>query len=490
MTTSSHRDEELCHLDAVTARRAFADLSLSPVELLHAIIRRAEAVEGDRTTGVNAFVHRRFDQALQEAERAAATYVRLARSGEPAPPLLGLPVATKEKHGIAGEPLEEGLLSRRGRRAADDHPVVRRVTAAGGIIHARTSTPEFSCATVTHSRLWGVTRNPWNLACTPGGSSGGAGAALAAGTTTLATASDIAGSTRVPAGFTGTVGYKAPYGRIPGLPPLSADWYRGDGPMARTVADCALLAGVLSGRHPLDHATFGKPESPMHLETAPADAVHGMRIGVSTHLGDYPVASEVVSHTLSVAKALQAAGAQIVDVVLPWTTTGIMATLFAHLAQIFGPALETAARDSDDLSQYTRDFMRTAREAARRYSLLDSLAMDARMQTELATAMSDVDVLLCPTSAVTSLPADQNFAGGLTVGGRHLDHYWEGHLTSPFNVCNRCPVLAVPSGVAADGVPTGLQIVGHPYDEATVFRVGAAVESLRPPAAPWPVLVA
>ena len=488
MTTSSSTHDDLCHLDAVTALRAFADLSLSPVELLNAVVERAEAVEGDRETGVNAFAHRRFEQALREAEAAAAAYRRLARSGEPAPPLLGLPVATKEKHGIAGEPLEEGLLARRGQRAAVDHPVVARVVAAGGIIHARTTTPEFSVATVTHSRMWGVTRNPWNLACTPGGSSGGAGASLAAGTTTLATASDIAGSTRVPAGFTGTVGYKAPYGRIPGLPPLSADWYRGDGPMARTVADCALLAGVLSGRHPLDHATFGKPESPMHLETAPADAVHGMRIGVSTHLGDYPVASEVVSHTLSVAKALQAAGAQIVDVVLPWTTTGIMATLFAHLAQIFGPALETAARDSDDLSQYTRDFMRTAREAARRYSLLDSLAMDARMQTELATAMSDVDVLLCPTSAVTSLPADQSFAGGMTVGGRHLDHYWGSHLTSPFNICNRCPVLAVPSGVSGEGVPTGVQIVGHPYDEATVFRVGAAVEHLRPPAT-WPVLV-
>ena len=91
---------------------------------------------------------------------------------------------------------------------------------------------------------------------------------------------------------------------------------------------------------------------------------------------------------------------------------------------------------------------------------------------------------------LTSLPADQSFTGGMTVGARHLDHYWECHLTSPFNICNRCPVLAVPSGVAGDGVPTGLQIVGHPYDEATVFRVGAAVELLHPLAAAWPVLVA
>jgi aspartyl-tRNA(Asn)/glutamyl-tRNA(Gln) amidotransferase subunit A len=490
VTTPNHRAEDLCYLDAVTARRAFSDLTISPVELLRAIITRAEAVEGDRTTGVNAFVHRRFEQALQEAERAAATFVRLARSGEPAPPLLGLPVATKEKHGIAGEPLEEGLLGKQGLLAGDDHPVVRRVLAAGGIIHARTSTPEFSCATVTHSRIWGVTRNPWNLACTPGGSSGGAGASLAAGTTTLATASDIAGSTRVPAGFTGTAGYKAPYGRIPGLQPLAADWYRGDGPMARTVADCALLAGVLSGRHPFDHASFGVPENPLELRTAPADAVRGMRIGISTQLGNYPVAAEIVSNTVSVATALQAAGAQVVEIEPPWTTTRIRETLFAHLAQIFGPALERAAQGSDDVSPYTVDFIRTAREAAARYSLLDSLAMDARIQAELATAMSDVDVLLCPTSAVTSLPADGDFTGGITVGGRHLDHYWESHLTSVFNTCNKCPVLAVPSGVADSGVPTGLQIVGHPYDEATVFRVGAAVEALHPLAAPWPRLVA
>lgn len=166
-------------------------------------------------------------------------------------------MATKEKHGIAGLRLEQGLAAHRGRIAEQDHPVVERIRAAGGIIHARTTSPEFSCATVTHSPMWGVTRNPWNRRTSPGGSSGGAGAALAAGFTTLATASDIAGSTRIPAGFTGTVGYKAPYGRIPGLPPLAADWYRGDGPMGRTVADVALLSSVLAGRHPADHASWG-----------------------------------------------------------------------------------------------------------------------------------------------------------------------------------------------------------------------------------------
>src|SRR5699024_6619572 len=169
--------------------------------------------------------------------------------------LLGLPVATKEKHAIAGRTISQGLVAERDTIAERDGAVAERIYAAGGLIHARTTYPEFSCATVTHSPLWGVYRNPHNTQFSPGGSSGGAGAALAAGYTPLATSSDIAGSTRIPAAYNGVVGYKAPYGRIPGAGPMVADWYRGDGPMARTVADTALLYTAMAGREPTDHST-------------------------------------------------------------------------------------------------------------------------------------------------------------------------------------------------------------------------------------------
>ncbi|MDQ6739331.1 MAG: amidase family protein, partial [Actinomycetota bacterium] len=159
------------------------------------------------------------------------------RTRETFPPCWGIPVAAKEKHGIRGRTLSQGLTAHKDNVAGASHPEIERIQRAGGIIHARTTTPEYSCATVTHSPLWGVTRNPWNKRYSPGGSSGGSAAAVAAGFSTLATASDIAGSTRLPASFTGTVGFKAPYGRIPGLAPLCADHYRGDGPLARTVAD-------------------------------------------------------------------------------------------------------------------------------------------------------------------------------------------------------------------------------------------------------------
>lgn len=465
----------LAYLSATEAVKAFRRRELSPLDVLEAQIAQIETHNGDAAGGINALTETLLDEARASARRAADTYARCAATGQQPPPLLGVTVATKEKHGIAGLRLEQGLAAHRGRVADRDHPVVERIKAAGGIIHARTTSPEFSCATVTHSSMWGVTRNPWNRETSPGGSSGGAGAALAAGFTTLATASDIAGSTRIPAGFTGTVGYKAPYGRIPGLPPLAADWYRGDGPMGRTVADVALLTSVMSGQHPLDHASWGA-----HGELPSLDGgVQGLRIGLSVRLGDFPVADVVAANTHAVAVALRQAGAEIVDVELPWTTAMIRETIFAHFGHILGPAMarETAGTEAE-LAGYTRQFIHDAAVAAQRYSLVDSLAMDARLRDDLAVAMRDVDVLLCPTSAVTSLQAAGEYLDGLDTPFGHLSHYWEGHLTSPFNVANHCAALSVPSGLSDENVPTGVQVVSHPHDEAMAFRVAHVVEDL------------
>ncbi|MDF2822668.1 MAG: Amidase, partial [Mycobacterium sp.] len=454
----------LAHLDASAALAAFRRLELSPLDVLDAQIAETEARNGDTETGINAFTETLFEEARAAARRAADQYSRIAGTDESPPPLLGLTVATKEKHGIAGRTLELGLAAHRGRRAQHDHPVVERIAAAGGIIHARTTSPEFSCATVTHSPMWGITRNPWNLQASPGGSSGGAGAALAAGFTTLATASDIAGSTRIPAGFTGTVGYKAPFGRIPGLPPLSADWYRGDGPMGRTVADVALLSSVMSGRHRADHDSWGPTGEPIPVD----GGVAGLRIALSIRLGDFPVAPEIEANTRRVAQALAAAGAEVVEVDLPWTTDLMRRTIFAHFGHILGPALAAETAGSATAA-YTQRFIADTAAAAQRHSLIDSLAMDARMRGDLAVAMAGADVLLCPTSAVTSLRADGDYLDGIDTDGRHLEHYWEAHMTAPFNVANACPVLSVPSGLSDDGVPTGIQVVGHPHAEAMAF---------------------
>ena len=460
---------DLHHLDAATSLRLFCSKELSPVELLRALIDRHEQV-GEL---VNAFTETFFDEALGAAREAEERY----REGVERPGLLGLPVATKEKHALAGRRLSQGLSFCRDQISTLTHPAVESIQRAGGIVHARTTSPEFSCATVTHSPLWGVTRNPWSLGCSPGGSSGGSGAALAAGITPLATASDIAGSTRIPAAFTGTVGYKAPYGRIPGMPPLSADPYRGDGPMARTVADALLLANIMTGWSRDDHASLW----PALTVPEPEQGISGVRVALCMRLGDYPVTDEVKQNTRDVAAALEEAGAVVEEVTLPWSTHEIAETIFTHFGYILGPAMEDeTSGHADELAAYTRRFMSDARAAAERNRFVDGLQVETRMQAELATVMAGFDALLCPTSCTPALDADADYLDGIDVDGEHLAHYWESHLTSPFNIANRCPVLAVPSGVAASGVPTGVQIVGHPYDDATVFRIGAIVEQLRP----------
>ena len=478
---------ELHYLDAATALRLFRTRELSPVELMEAVIARTEAVNGE----INALTETLFEEALPAARQAAAKYAR----GRDLAPLLGLPVAAKEKHGLKGRTLSQGLVARKDELASEDHPVIDRIRSAGGIVHARTTTPEYSCATVTHSPLWGVTRNPWNLEFSPGGSSGGSGAALAAGLAPLATASDIAGSTRLPASFTGTVGYKAPYGRIPGMAPLSADHYRGDGPMARTVADTALLAGVMAGRHPGDHTSLADlpglwaPGLEKHdgVASVAGTAVTGMKIALCIRLGNYPVAPDVEANTHAVAAALRDAGAVVQEIELPWTTTSISRTMFTHFGYLLGPAMEDDTEGSTELlAPYTRRFMADARRAAEENRFVDGIRAETRLQAELAAAMAGFDALICPASAVAALDADGMYLDGIDAGGQELEHYWQGHMTAPFNIANRCPVLAVPSGMADCGIPTGVQIVGHPYEDATVFKVGAAVETVRPWAARRP----
>lgn len=486
---SHHTD--LQFLDASSAMAKFRSGEASPLEVLDAQIAQIELVNGDRESGINALTEELFDDARSLAREAGDRYARARAGGDDSEllraPLLGLTVATKEKHGIAGRTLEQGLLAHAGRVAAADHPVVARIKEAGGIIHARTTSPEFSCATVTNSPMWGITRNPWNLEVSPGGSSGGAGAALAAGMTTLATASDIAGSTRIPASFTGNVGYKAPYGRVPGMPPLSADWYRGDGPMARTVADTALLAKVMSGRSSIDHGSWG-PE--FHNSTAPLlgatyrhqepmDILRGLSVGISRNLGNYPVAPSVAAAFETFVGALAQAGVVVIDIELPWTTERITETTFTHFGHILAPGMEAEMAGSDaPRATYTDRFIRDAKERAGRNSLVTSLGFDAHIQAELAAAMASVDVLLTPTNAVTHLDAAGDYLDGIDAGGRQLGHYWEAHMTSPFNVANRCPVLSVPIGLSDVGVPVGMQIAGQALDEEMVFRVGHAAEKI------------
>ena len=460
---------ELHYLPAVEALRLYRARQLSPVELVQAVIDRAAAAE----PVINAFAETYFDDALAAAAAAAERYA--GRGGAPRP-LEGLPVAVKEEAPIAGQGNTLGSLPLRG--AVADHTAVfaQRIIDAGGIVHARTTTPEFSCAPFTWSRLWGVSRNPWHAGYSPGGSSGGSAAALAAGTATLATGSDIGGSIRIPASFCGVVGFKPPYGRVPEVEIFNLDHYCHEGPLARTVADCVLLQNVIAGPHPSDVASL-RPKLVISDQLEP---VAGLRIALSANLGCYEVDEDVAASTRAAAGRLRDAGAVIEEVSLPWDLKTIRQAARIHFGMIFGPSIAgICAGHAADLTSYARRFAAESDEIGKE-AFVHGLELEAGIYAPLGELLERFDALICPTFAVPALPAEYDTDQPVVVNGRQQADWLDVLMTLPFNIASRCPVMSVPSGRSRDGVPTGLSIVGKTYDDVTVARIAAAHEQRFP----------
>ena len=451
---------ELHYVSAIDAVRMFEAGDLSPVELMTAVIARAESVEAQ----INAFPAVLYESALDKAREAEKRYT----AGE-ARPLEGLPVAVKEEAPIAGQPNTLGSMALRDHVADKTAVFVQRIIDAGGIVHARTATPEFSSAPVTWSDLWGVTRNPWNLAYSPGGSSGGSAAALAAGTTTLATGSDIGGSIRIPSSFCGVVGFKPPYGRVPEVEIFNLDHYCHEGPLARTVADCALLENVIAGPHPSDVASIRpKLEIPSSF-----DPIRGLRIAFSPDLGCFDVAPQVAACADEAADRLRAAGATVDRVTLPWNLEEIKHAARVHLGTIMAGSIAAEFGDLDErFTPYVRGLVNEANTITKR-DIVEGLVLEGRIYEPLGTLLDDYDALLCPTFAVAGLPAQWQL--NETLPGRS-DDWLDVMMTLPFNIASRCPVVNVPAGQSSDGVPIGMSIVGRTFDDTTAFRVAAAHE--------------
>ena len=462
---------ELSYIPATEAIEKFEARELSPVELVEAVIAQAEKVE----PVVNTLCHQFFEQALVQAREAERRY---AGKGEPPRPLEGIPLAIKEEEAVAGQPQTQGSLICKDQVAEKSSTFAQRQIDSGAIIHARTTAPEFSCAGFTQSRIWGVTRNPWNPTFSPGGSSGGSAAALASGTTTLASGSDIGGSIRIPASFCGVVGFKPPYGRVPLDAPFNLDTFCHNGPLARTVADCALYQNQIAGPAPSDVTTL-RPK--LVLPTS-FEAIGGMRIALSEDLGDWPVDPEVRANTLAVGEALREAGAivDVVDLKIPQAEVSRAGAI--HFRLIFGDWVAEAIEENREIvTDYAAEFARWAIDAGDDSSLLEALILEAKIYEPVGALLESYDALICPTNGTRGLLADDDYVGhGITVDGRELQYYFDGLLTTVFNVLIRCLVLNVPSGFADNSVPTGVQIAGRTYDDETVFRIGAALERVRP----------
>jgi amidase len=463
-------DIELCYLSASEALGRFRARQLSPVELLRAVIARADKVDPK----INAFPIKHSERALDQAKAAEAKYMKTDGRLRP---LEGLPVAIKDEAFITGERVTFGSLIYKDFVADKTNPSVGRILRAGAIMHARSATPEFSCAPWTHSRLWGVTRTPWNLGFSCGGSSGGSGAGLAAGLTPLASGSDIGGSIRIPASMCGVVGFKPPFGRNPDDTPFNLDQYCHIGPMARTVADCALLQNVMSGPHPEDIASL-RPK--LRIPAALGD-VKGWRIALCVNPAQYDIEPDVVTNTLAAAEMFRAAGATVEEVDLGWKREDVVAAAAAHFGTIFAPQVaRTVKKFRRLMTDYALDFADWSK-ATRKEDYLRGLEIETEMYKPLGALLQKYRILLCPTLPLPATKAGESYVKRkLRIDGKPQATISHWLMTICFNIMSRCPVMSMPSGLASNGVPTGLSIVGRTYDDVSVFRAAAAFERARP----------
>jgi Asp-tRNA(Asn)/Glu-tRNA(Gln) amidotransferase A subunit family amidase len=468
----SDANDELHYLSATEALERFAHRSLSPVELVDAVISRAEATE----PAVNALTARYWERAREGARESEA---RFMGKGEAPRPLEGIPTAIKELTPVSGQQHTLGSLALADVVAERTAPVAERIIDAGGVVHARTATPEFGCASFTHSRLFGLTRNPWNFDFSPAGSSGGAAAALAAGSTTLAQGTDSAGSLRLPAAACGVVGFKPPHGRVPGLPPVGLEPCNHDGPLARTVEDCALLQNVIAGPHAADPNAL-RPTLRIPL---PLRRVDGWRIALAIDLAGVEIDSDVAASTAAAAEALRSAGATVDEVELGWEFERIMDATKLHFAATYGPLVKRVVETNPDLvTRYAIAFV----EEEDRYAepadfVLRANEIKAELWKPLSRVLTKYRALLSPTLAFPAPEAGQDYIdeGPIVNGAEHPDR-WIVATTVPFNLLSHCPAISVPSGIASNGIPTGAQIVGRPYDDVSVFRIAGALQESRP----------
>ena len=461
-------DPDLSFAPATELRQKIGAKEVSIVELTELFYRRIE----DLNPQLNAYLSLCPDQALAAAQQAQEAVQR----GDSLGPLHGIPISIKDLEVTRGIPTTMGSTLFQDRIPEVDSVVVERVKGAGAIILGKTNTPEFGQSGTTENLLGDACRNPWNPERTPGGSSGGAAAALASGLCTLATGSDGGGSIRIPASFSGVFGIKPSQGRVPrygGYGQPAANHFSQSGPMSRTVADTALLLQVLAGADPRDPTSMR--ETPPDFTAGLNQGVSGLRLAWSPDLGYAGVDPEVVETTEKAAQVFQELGASVDEAGL------VLEDPFPAFFDVFSTATYTSYGHL--LEQHGPDFtdyVRLTLEHAASLTAVDlsrALLRVDQLRRQMETFFDDYDLLLTPTMAVPAFPIDQR---PTVIGGKEVDPFW-GYLpfTFPINMTGQT-ASSVPCGFSADGLPIGLHIVGPRGAEALVLRASAAFEEARP----------
>ena len=461
-------DLELCYLSASEVLKRFETCSLSPVEYLAELIRRAEETE----PVINAFAFTLFDQAMDQAKIAEAKY---AKNDPNIRELEGLPIAIKDAADIEGQPLTKGSLYLKDNISIETHFSIQRLLDAGAIVHARTTTPEFGCSGVCDSKIHGTTHTPWKIGYTCGGSSGGSGASLAVGSSPLATGSDIGGSIRIPAACCGVVGYKPPYGRNPAGTAGSFDMYHALGPMTRTVTDAAMMQNILCGPHPLDNASI----RPKYVLPDTYNDIQGLKIAWSMDLSFFEVDEHVRANTLKTLDALKDLGAELVEVDFGWSADADR-SLQNYLDHLFNGNIKAIVDTDPDLATPWATYCASAAGKTSAMDFSGSYETQAKMSRQVGAIMDDCYAFICPTCNFHEIPADQDPDDPVVISGKIVDSLYGWCMAHPFNMLGRLPVLSIPSGIGGNGLPTGIQIVARHLDDERVFRVATALEKIQP----------
>jgi amidase len=460
---------DLTFTSAVDLVKLYRTRRTSPLEVVQTLLARIDAVN----PAVHAIVTLAREAALWHARRATAVLKR----GVPLPPLFGVPVAIKDVTPTGGIRTTYGSRLFEDHVPAEDALVVQRLRAAGAIVLGKTNTPEFAFGPNTVNAVFGATRNPWDPTRTAGGSSGGSAAALATGMCPLAEGTDLGGSLRGPAAFCGVVGFRTTPGLIPRYPSsLAWDSYSVEGPMARTLADAALMLSVMAG--PDDRAPLSYDVDPRQFTAAVrAPSVRGWRIAWTADLGGLVLVDDevraLVEQAVGVFRSLSAR----VEAACPdMSDVPEIVRLTRGLLMV--------ARHADKLSEH-----RAVLQAGLVENIEAGLALSSREVAEgellrtrqwqrVREFLEPRDVWLTPTMAVPPFPIEHPHI--LEVNGRPVGKAMQrSHLTYAFSVLG-LPAISIPCGFTRAGLPVGLQIVGKRRGEAAVLRAAAAFEAARP----------
>jgi len=455
--------------------RLIASRAVSPIEVLDAYLKVIEALNPK----LNAIVTLAAEQARDAARRAEAAVMQ----GEPLGPLHGLPIGVKDVTLTAGirttfaSPLFKDYVP------AEDAEAVRRLKAAGAIVLAKTNTPEFACGANTNNALFGPTRNPWNPALSPAGSSGGSAAAVAAGMLPIAQGTDFGCSVRIPAAFCGIVGLRPTSGLTPSHP-LHLPWDPGqvNGPLAREAEDAALFLDAIVGFTRLSPISVAPPWTSALAELA-REEIKGLRVAYVSDIAGIGVEAEIDSICRDAATALGERGANVEHIEFDasggraayqtWRGFWMVGQQYQRLAQInaFGPNLKGNVEAGLKLN--ARDF--AAGEHKR-----------AEMFHHFRKLFERYDVLLTPAAPVKPYPIEMNFPD--EINGKKFENYIDWIAPAYLITLVSLPAATAPAGLSRDGLPVGMQIVAPRFEEPLILRVARHIH--RASAVGWPPISA